>query len=86
VEETNEELFGVHVYPNPAREKISIQTSRSTISKIELFNLVGSLVHSNAGLRIANTSVDVSSYAPGLYSVRIYLEDGSTEVKKIIVE
>jgi hypothetical protein len=86
VEETNEELFGVHVYPNPAREKISIQTSRSTISKIELFNLVGSLVHSNVGLRTANTSVDVSSYSPGLYSVRIYLEDGSTEVKKIIVE
>jgi len=86
VEEVNEELFGVHVFPNPAREKITIQTTRSSISKIELFNIVGSLVHSDASLRTANTSVDVSSYSPGLYSVRIYLEDGTTEVRKIIVE
>jgi hypothetical protein len=86
VEEVNEELFGVHVFPNPAREKITIQTTRSFISKIELFNIVGSLVHSDASLRTANASVDVSSYSPGLYSVRIYLEDGTTEVRKIIVE
>jgi hypothetical protein len=86
VEEVNEELLGVHVYPNPAREKITIQTTRSSISKIELFNIVGSLVHSDTSLRTANASVDVSSYSPGLYSVRIYLEDGTTEVRKIIVE
>ncbi len=86
VEEVNEELFGVHVFPNPAREKITIQTTRSFISKIELFNIVGSLVHSDASLRTANASVDVNTYTPGLYSIRIYLEDGTTEVRKIIVE
>ncbi len=86
IEEVNEELFGVHVFPNPAREKITIQTSRSSISKIELFNIVGSLVHSETCLKTANTSVDISAYTPGLYSVRIYLEDGTTEVRKIIVE
>jgi hypothetical protein len=86
VEEVNEELLGVHVFPNPAREKITIQTTRSSISKIELFNVVGSLVHSDASMRTANTSLDVSSYSPGLYSVRIYLEDGTIEVRKIIVE
>jgi hypothetical protein len=37
-------------------------------------------------MRTANTSLDVSSYSPGLYSVRIYLEDGTIEVRKIIVE
>jgi hypothetical protein len=86
VEELNEELLGVHVYPNPAKEKITIQTTRSSISKIELFNIVGSLVHSETRLKTANTSVDISAYTPGLYSVRIYLEDGTTEVRKIIVE
>ena len=86
IEEVNEELFGVHVFPNPAKEKITIQTTRSSISKIELFNIVGSLVHSETCLKTANTSVDISAYTPGLYSVRIYLKDGTTEVRKIIVE
>ena len=86
IDEMNEEVFGVHVYPNPAREKIIIQTTRSSISKIELFNIVGSLVHSETRLKTANTSVDISTYTSGVYSVRISLEDGRTEVKKIIVE
>lgn len=86
VEEVSQEMFGVHVYPNPTKDRFTVQTTGSNMAKIELFNVVGSLVYSQGGMQTANTQVEVSAFTPGLYSVRIYLHDGTTEVRKVMLQ
>jgi hypothetical protein len=86
VEEESEDAYGVNVYPNPSSDRVAVQTTRSSICKVELFNPVGSLVYSTSGLEVGAVIIDVNAYAKGLYSVRVYLNDGTVEVRKIIVE
>ncbi|MFM2228359.1 MAG: hypothetical protein RL664_1702 [Bacteroidota bacterium] len=86
VEEESEDAYGVNVYPNPSSDRVAVQTTRSSICKVELFNPVGSLVYSTSGLDVGAVVIDVNAYAHGLYSVRVYLKDGTVEVRKIIVE
>ena len=70
----------------PSSDRVAVQTTRSSICKVELFNPVGSLVYSTSGLEVGAVIIDVNTYAKGLYSVRVYLKDGTVEVRKIIVE
>jgi hypothetical protein len=86
VAEESEGAYGVNVYPNPSSDRVAVQTTRSSICKVELFNPVGSLVYSTSGLEVGAVIIDVNTYAKGLYSVRVYLNDGTVEVRKIIVE
>jgi hypothetical protein len=86
VEGESEDAYGVNVYPNPSSDRVAVQTTRSSICKVELFNPVGSLVYSTSGLEVGAVIIDVNTYAKGLYSVRVFLKDGTVEVRKIIVE
>jgi len=86
VADESEGAYGVNVYPNPSSDRVAVQTTRSSICKVELFNPVGSLVYSTSGLEVGAVIIDVNAYAKGLYSVRVYLKDGTVEVRKIIVE
>jgi hypothetical protein len=51
-----------------------------------LFNPIGSLIYRESGLEVGAVIIDVNALATGLYSVRVYLKDGTVEVRKIIVE
>lgn len=86
VEEESEDAYGVNVYPNPSSDRVAVQTTRSSICKVELFNPIGSLIYSESGLEVGAVIIDVNALATGLYSVRVYLNDGTIEVRKIIVE
>lgn len=86
VDEESEDAYGVNVYPNPSSDRVAVQTTRSSICKVELFNPIGSLIYSESGLEVGAVIIDVNALATGLYSVRVYLKDGTTEVRKIIVE
>ncbi|MFM2315831.1 MAG: Secretion system C-terminal sorting domain, partial [Bacteroidota bacterium] len=86
VEGESEDAYGVNVYPNPSSDRVAVQTTRSSICKVELFNPVGSLVYSTSGLEVGAVIIDVNAYAKGLYSVRVFLKDDTVEVRKIIVE
>ncbi len=58
------------VYPNPATQNISIQNpSVFDASQVEIFDLTGQMLHSQT--INPNESIDVSSFANGVYFVRI---------------
>ena len=86
VEEESQDAYGVNVYPNPSSDRVAVQTTRSSICKVELFNPIGSLIYSESGLEVGAVIIDVNALATGLYSVRVSLKDGTIEVRKIIVE
>lgn len=56
------------IYPNPASEILNINNVSN--SQIEIYNIVGSLVYSAKSLT-ETTSVDVSSFTPGTYIIKV---------------
>lgn len=81
-----EESF--EIYPNPVKDRFTIYDVRYTISRIEIFDVLGQKVYS-AQPQTTNheprTSVNVSLLSPGIYFCRIIGEDKVT-TKKIMIE
>ena len=71
----------LHVYPNPAKDYIFIQ-SESPVEKIEIYNQSGICILINNNVP---EKLDVSSLASGFYLARIYV-DGIPVSKKIVIE
>jgi hypothetical protein len=68
----------VSIYPNPTNDMITIN-STLPILKVEIFNMLGSMV----GKTNSNNSVDLSLQPSGIYFLKIYSDSGFTS-KKVI--
>ena len=68
------------IYPNPAKEKISVQTNNE-VEHIEIYDVLGKL------LKIYNKqeTYSVSDLAPGIYLIRAQSNIGS-QISKLIIE
>ncbi len=71
------------IFPNPAKNMITISQTEPTFNKYEIYSLNGKLVAENKINGILQ-KVDLSGYAPGMYIVKL---SGSQKVefKKIVV-
>jgi hypothetical protein len=70
VQETAAKLDGVNVFPNPSSNGIvNILTNKDENLSVEVFDSVGALVDTKRFYM--NTTLDVSSLAKGVYTVRI---------------
>lgn len=78
----------IKIYPNPVSEVLHliIEMDELTNFRIELFSLVNSLIYSEdfKGIQMTEKDIDVRSYPPGLYFLRI-TSDKSQYITKIIV-
>ncbi|HNW90719.1 MAG TPA: T9SS type A sorting domain-containing protein [Bacteroidales bacterium] len=72
----------LHVYPNPASEKITIETQEKSI--IEILNIQGQLVKSIKS-NDSKTNIDVSALQSGMYLVEVKTENGVV-VRKFVKE
>ncbi|MDR7208488.1 T9SS type A sorting domain-containing protein [Flavobacterium piscis] len=68
------------LYPNPVLSELNIDSDQ-TIQKVEVYNLTGSLIHTQQG---DNNVADMSNLANGNYLVKVYTEKGVTT--KIIIK
>lgn len=71
----------IGVYPNPTSDFINIATTE-TISKIEVYNVIGKKVISIS--KLINNKVDLSSLSKGMYILK--LTDGNSVATKKIVK
>ena len=71
---------GFAVYPNPASDKLTIETHGDDISSILIVDMVGKVLFSEEALNTKFKDIDISSFAEGIYFVNI--NNGTT--KKII--
>jgi len=78
---TNDQLLGfdVAVYPNPASNKISVETELN-IDKLELYDLSGKLLRSSS----ETTQLDNLSPLTGTYFLKIY-SDAASLVHKLVL-
>lgn len=75
------------VYPNPANDKVnvSIEQSDVTITRVELFDVSGRLVLSEASTSNVST-LEISSLKQGMYLLKVSLSDGSMTTKRFTKE
>jgi len=70
------------VFPNPAKNTLNI-SSKVSIDKAEVFNLIGKKVISNS--KSSNNSIDISNLSKGIYILKLTSGD-SVATRKIIKE
>lgn len=59
------------LYPNPASGSFIIKTVNQPINSLEIYNLTGQSIYSTTELNQYFLNVNVSSFQPGLYIIRI---------------
>ena len=72
----------VRVYPNPVTDKLNIELQEK--AELVILNAVGAVVYKTAADAGANT-IDLTSYAPGLYMLRLSNSKGikTTRINKL---
>lgn len=75
-------ISGLKVFPNPAKNILYATTDKHITKEIELFDVLGKSVLST---KIINNTIDISSLSKGIYIAKI-TEEGKTETRKIVIE
>lgn len=76
----SQENTNIKIYPNPARDLVQI-SSKEIIKSLEVFDLSGKQV------TIKNhpeNEISLASFPKGIYTMKIILENGKTETRKIV--
>jgi sugar lactone lactonase YvrE len=68
VSNVNNALDNVTIYPNPAYDKITVKATPSLPAEIIISNTIGQEVYRQP---YSNAAVDISSYAAGIYFVKV---------------
>jgi len=76
----------INVFPNPAKNKVSISTEDSKIMTIELFNIYGKPLQTIKNINTVKQDIDVNQLSRGYYIIKIVLEDGSSQFKNVILK
>lgn len=81
--EQNHQVTTVNIYPNPASNKITVNSS-TKINAIEIYNLLGENIY-QSNVVSTKAEIDLTNQAKGIYFLKIY--DGRTILtKKIVIE
>jgi len=75
---------GLSIYPNPTKNSITISQTDKTYTTCEIYDLNGRLI-SEIKLQNIKQKIDLSSYAEGMYVVKLIGKE-KTLVKKIVIE
>jgi hypothetical protein len=74
----------VSVYPNPASEIMNVDVGEVESGKLQLFNIAGQLQY-DVAISDQLNMIDVSSFAPGSYFLKVSTEKGAYS-KKVLVK
>ena len=87
INELGSQSFSFNAYPNPATTTLNLTISNEEgIKNVRIYNLLGEcLLHQQLTTNNQQVTLDVSSYAKGVYFVEVQTEEGIMR-KKIIKE
>lgn len=75
----------VRIYPNPAKDQLTIEVGSIEAGKIQVLNAIGQVVHKGTLNANSRQKMDLSAYGQGLFIVRI-IGDGTAVEEKVIVQ
>lgn len=77
----DQQLQEIKVFPNPAKDKISISGLQNPVEELQIYDVTGGLVKTfNA---ISGSTYDVSEVSPGIYFLKIS-SGGTTSMRKLV--
>lgn len=77
-------LSDISLFPNPAKDHIIIKGE--DLERIEIFNATGQLSEIVILRDQSENTVNLASYAPGLYLFKIYGKDGKAVIRNVMVK
>lgn len=75
----------LRIFPNPASEQVYIESDQ-TIRGMWILNLSGAEIMRIENADVFSMRVSLSSFSPGLYLVRIKLENGNMISEKLLIQ
>ena len=72
----------INIYPNPATDKLTIETNFNTEQRLEIVNLIGQTVYTTYYIN-KKATVNISAFPRGVYILKLYT-DKKTVVKEFI--
>ncbi len=84
VNSLNAQKISLNVYPNPARDNLSVYTNGSLPYRIELIDVTGKVVLEDQLLEKGGNQIDISNLKDGLYVLRANYAD-SYITKRIVI-
>ena len=79
----NEIFTGFRLFPNPARDRLNIETLSNEAVKIQLFTINGKMVMEKT-IQNSLESIELNMCVPGIYLVKIFVQ-GQVYCRKIVV-
>ena len=76
-------VMPVIIYPNPATNAITIQTSNSNYNKFKILDLTGRIELSRE-INSNNTVVNTSNLPAGTHLIKFFTKDGAEEVQRFV--
>ncbi len=77
---------GIEVYPNPAKDRISIDGLNDQVLQVELINAHGQIVKTWASTKEIRRELDLQQLTPGMYIVQIVFERGEAVRKRLVIQ
>ena len=71
---------GISIYPNPASDIVNVKSDYN-ITRIDVMNFVGQTVYANSDVTAKTSKINVSSFTPGVYFVKVSTSEGVRTVK-----
>lgn len=75
----NQNLF----FPNPARDHFNVDNSLLVFEKVEVYNIIGSIVTSAEISETKEIKINVNEWERGSYFIRFYAKDKQVIIRKI---
>ncbi len=77
------------IFPNPAGEKLTIDSKQRAITSIGIANLLGvpqrfDIIYQETGMVSSMTEIDISCLPPGIYFLRLFTVAGEIISRKIV--
>lgn len=75
----------VEVYPNPANDVITI---KGNVTSVEIYDLVGKCIYKNIRQNVSSDidEICVNNLQSGVYMIRLFMQNGNTITKKLIIK
>jgi hypothetical protein len=73
----------IALFPNPASNLVNIESDSD--GELSIYSIGGKLLVSNH-VSIGNNSIDISELNAGLYIVRTFVKDGTSQYGKLLVK
>lgn len=85
---SNNNIETIKVYPNPAKERVTISNIKNiNLKSVQLYNVLGRLVKDiSIETTIAELDINLNNFSKGMYLLKLNTDNGKSKIHKLIVE